>query len=85
MLFLCRHCLDLTYESRRENAGMRAVRRAQRIRLRLGGNPNLSHPVPDKPKWMHWETYRRLVEEAWQAELEALSALSAWLDRFEDR
>jgi hypothetical protein len=67
--FLCRKCLDLSYASQRERGGsVPALHRCQRIRTRLGGSPNMSEPFPEKPKGMHWKTYRRLFglhEAAW--------------------
>ncbi|MGH9961368.1 MAG: hypothetical protein ACREBC_30285, partial [Pyrinomonadaceae bacterium] len=61
---LCRNCLGLSYPSQREDAGDRALRRAQRIRMKLGGSPNMTLPFPPKPKWMRWETYWRLRTRA---------------------
>jgi hypothetical protein len=87
-LFLCRHCHGLAYASTRESAGERATRKAQKVRMRLGGTANLLAPFPPKPKGMHWRTYARLraAEEAAagvrQAEFAAWAARTeAWLER----
>jgi hypothetical protein len=61
-VFVCRHCRRLAYPSQRENAGDRARRRAQDIRVRLGGTANMLEPFPAKPKGMRWRTYRQLLE-----------------------
>ncbi|MDA2934410.1 hypothetical protein MYX82_08705 [Acidobacteria bacterium AH-259-D05] len=66
--FLCRHCYRLAYESQREHRASRLVRKAQKIRRRLGGEPGFIHPFPAKPKGMHWHTYQRLRAEAELAE-----------------
>ena len=62
--FLCRHCYGLTYSSRQENKTDRLMRRARKIRERMGGSANLIDSFPDKPKYMHWKTYWRLRERA---------------------
>jgi hypothetical protein len=58
--FACRHCHNLAYASQGLPAHLRALRRAQAIRLRLGGTANMYDPYPAVPKGMHWRTYDRL-------------------------
>ncbi len=62
--YVCRHCGDLAYSSQREDAGDRALSRAQAIRKRLGGSANMLMPFPPKPKGMNWKTYIRLQSES---------------------
>ncbi len=90
--FLCRHCYDLAYESQREDRATRFLRKAQKIRRRLGGHPGLIHSFPEKPKGMHWKTYERLKVEAQEAEWMYWAALhqkiEQWranLDRLEEK
>jgi len=61
--FLCRHCLDLAYESQRESHYERAARKADNIRKRLGWRPGIINPLGFKPKGMHWATYSKAVQE----------------------
>jgi len=61
--FLCRHCYDLTYRSRKDGQKNRALHKCQRIRQRLGGSANMSEPFPPKPKGMHFDTYIKLWRE----------------------
>jgi hypothetical protein len=66
--FGCRHCYHLGYDSRNQDAKMRAILKAQRIRRRLGGSPSLYELFPEKPRGMWERTYRRLREQWLQAE-----------------
>ena len=61
--FACRHCHDLGYASQLETPGYRGLAKARKIRMRLGGSPNLLDAFPDKPVRMHRRTYRRLLEQ----------------------
>jgi hypothetical protein len=55
--FLCWYCYDLRYESQREDKKDQALRRAQKIRQRLGGSANMLEQFPERPKGMHHDTY----------------------------
>jgi hypothetical protein len=83
--FLCRHCDRLGYQSQREQRHDRVVRRVDKIRMRLGGDPGMWTPFPEKPKGMHWRSYDRLRERAATAEEAANEHLSMWLGRFKAR
>jgi len=39
---------------------MRGLIKAQKILTRLGAEPDVLDPFPEKPPRMHWRTYRRL-------------------------
>ncbi len=58
--FLCRHCHDLSYETRQVGRKNSALRKCQKIRQRLGGSANMMEPFPPRPKGMHLKTYVRL-------------------------
>jgi hypothetical protein len=59
-LFACRHCYNLAYASQQEALRFRGLGKARKIRMRLGGGPNLLDKFPSKPRGMHWRTYDRL-------------------------
>ena len=80
--FLCRHCYRLAYASQSEDLLNRSVRRANKIRQRLGGNGGMASPFPPRPKGMWRRTYERLREQAVEAEERADDALLPHVARF---
>jgi hypothetical protein len=72
--FLCRHCYRLGYASQGEGVWDRVLRRADRIKLRLGGETGLASPFPPRPKGMWRRTYERLQEQSFEREIRAEEA-----------
>jgi hypothetical protein len=62
--YRCRHCHGLTYASQQESKPYRLMRKAWKIRARLGASNNLTEPILFKPKNMHQKTFDRLRKEA---------------------
>jgi hypothetical protein len=60
--FWSRRAYELAYASQRETKYSRALRRARKLRLRLGGEPT-DDEYPDKPPRMRWATYNRLLDK----------------------
>ena len=81
--FLCRHCYALPYGSQNEDYVDRMVRKARRLRARLGASDDLSQPILWKPKGMHQKTFERLRKAAEKADEEAALALAAKIGMFE--
>jgi hypothetical protein len=81
--FLCRHCYRLAYASQREDRYDRALRRANNIRMRLGGEPGMASAFPARPKGMHRETYQGLQSAVLNAEILAEERLVIALARLQ--
>ena len=84
-LFACRRCYGLAYASQHEALHHRGVGKAQKIRMRLGGSPNMREAFPDKPKGMHWRTYDRLRRMHDVAEGRSAVDLMRLVERLERR
>ena len=84
-LFACRHCSRLAYASQQESAHERGLLKAQRIRVRLGGNANMLDDFPEKPKRMHWRTYDRLCRVHDAARARSLIGLTDFAKRLRKR
>ena len=61
--FLCRHCYRLTYASQSETEHDRVLRRRDKRRMRLGGDPGTEWFCLRKPKGMWWRTFERERDE----------------------
>ena len=84
-VFRCRHCHGLAYESQREDARLRARRRADKLRAQLGWPQRgaLAPPIAVKPKGMWIRTFERLRGRAIAAESVATAAQVAhWIRLF---
>jgi hypothetical protein len=79
--FLCRHCYRLAHTSQSEGAWDRALRRANKIRQRLGGDPDIAAPFPKRPEGMWRQTYQHLREQAFEAEMRADEAYALRVGR----
>lgn len=79
--FLCRVCHRLGYVSQLAASAERPRIMAQRLRRRLGGDPNLCVPFPLKPEGMPWRTYYRLRAKGENYEMRAFAGLAAWVER----
>jgi hypothetical protein len=79
--FLCRHCNHLAYASQYEQPWERALRRANKLKQRLGINVGIAEPLPDKPKGMWVRTYSDLLNEILQAEILANEAQANMFNR----
>lgn len=75
-VFLCRHCCGLPYSCQFEGPADRARWRADKLRIRLGGEPGAFAPWPERPRGMRWHRYERMCSEISIAERRADAAMT---------
>ena len=84
---LCRHCYSVAYASQSEPIYDRALRRANKKRKALGGEPGTAFFIAPRPKGMWERTYQRRRAEIkhaeYQANLHFLSKYRKFLSREE--
>jgi hypothetical protein len=61
--FLCRHCYRVAYASQSEDDASRMLRRANSLRMALGGEPGTAYWIAPKPKGMWQRTYEKHCSE----------------------
>jgi hypothetical protein len=59
----CRTCHKAVYASQKNNQIGRKRLAASKLRLQLGGFPDICEPMPSKPKWRRRRTYQRIRNE----------------------
>ncbi|MGH6845938.1 MAG: hypothetical protein ACREC0_00440 [Methylocella sp.] len=79
--FLCRHCYRLAHASQSEGRWERALRRANKIRQQLSGDPGMAAPFPKMPTGMWRQTYEGLCNQAFDAEMVADEAFAIGAER----
>src|SRR5262249_48961310 len=50
------------------------------LRMQLGGSPNISEKLPNKPKGMHWQTFERLRRAHDVVEARSMMGLMRYID-----
>jgi hypothetical protein len=61
--YACRHCHRALYASQKHNQVGRKRLQASKLRLQLGGLPDINEPLPPKSKWTRRRTYQRIRNE----------------------
>jgi hypothetical protein len=85
--FRCRHCRGAKYESQYEAEPIRISNRRWRIRKLIEERSGQEWPFglddgfPDKPKWMHRRTYKRLRTIDMRLSQQWTTSVGAWLSK----
>jgi hypothetical protein len=79
-VYACMQCHRLNYQSTREAPDDQAIRRADKIRKRLGWEAGILNGNGDKPKGMHWTTFEQMERQHDAHVNDALAGMVARLD-----
>ena len=69
--YACRFCHRARYLSQKQNTVTRKRLAAAKLRLKLGGWPDIREPFPPRAKWKHKKRYQRLRNQAQELEAQA--------------
>ena len=58
--YACRYCHNTVYVCQRQDTEGRKRLTASKLRLELGGLPDINEPLASKAKWKHRKTYQKL-------------------------
>jgi hypothetical protein len=61
--FLCRQCYGLNYSSQNEVYADRMIRKARKLRSKLGASMDLQRPISERPHGMYRATFERLIKQ----------------------
>jgi len=88
ILFGCRVCLSLGYESQQGDRKHRLMLKVSRLKHRLGARGYDAAPVapiPPKPKGMSWQRYEQIVDKLRTTETKLWQAEWRWLEGLESK
>ena len=69
--YACRFCHRAQYLSQKQNTATRKRLAAAKLRLKLGGWPDIREPLPPRAKWKHKKCYQCLRNQAQALEAKA--------------
>jgi hypothetical protein len=69
--YACRYCHRAQYLSQKQDTATRKRLTASKLRLKLGGWPDIREAFPPKAKWKHKKRYQRLRNQAQALEAQA--------------
>src|SRR3954451_15470309 len=84
LTFASRRAYRLAYRSQRETPHARAIRRAFKLRHRLGATGGIGDPIP-KPKSMRWATFDREMQKVEAVEATVNGHLWAFVQKLNQR
>src|SRR5215472_1235351 len=69
--YACRFCHQAQYLSQKQDTATRKRLTAAKLRLKLGGWPDIREPLPPKAEWKHKQRYQRIANQIQTLEAQA--------------